>query len=164
MAQLYKSRDRHLPNHTKWKRLRAREAEPFLSHSFDSQFTRRSQPGGRDFEEERSEARLNLKCQMLYFDFMEKRQFRGSDGYEAFFPLLQKNLTSHRYRLPLSTSCTKTTRCFSLEGQWYLIMKLPPIRTLGEVIHFADVEEGVKLHEPFPHTPAEISSRAGLPP
>lgn len=50
-----------------------REAEPFLSHSFDSQFTRRSQPGGRDFEEERSVARLNLKCQMLYFDFVEKK-------------------------------------------------------------------------------------------
>lgn len=31
------------------------------------------QPGGRDCEEERSVARLNLKCQMLYFDFMEKK-------------------------------------------------------------------------------------------
>lgn len=163
MAQLYKSRDRHLPNHTKWERLRASEAEPFLSHSFDSQFTRRSQPGGRDFEEERSVARLNLKCQMLYFDFMEKKTGQRIRWLGSIFPfLLQKNLTSNRYRLPLSTSCTKTTRCFSLEGQWCLIMKLPPIRALGEVIYFVDVE-GVKLHEPFPHTPAEISSRAGFP-
>lgn len=63
--------------------MREREAGPFLSHSFDSQFTRRSQPGGRDFEEERSVARLNLKCQMLYFDFMEKRQFREPDRPHA---------------------------------------------------------------------------------
>lgn len=48
------------------------EAGLFLSHSFNSQFTQKSQPGGTDFEEERSVARLNLKCQMLSFDFAEK--------------------------------------------------------------------------------------------
>lgn len=71
-----------------------REAKPFLSHSFDSEFTQRSQPGGRDFGEERSGARLNLKCQMLYFDFMEKGQFRGSNGRKAFLPYLKKKKRS----------------------------------------------------------------------
>lgn len=42
-------------------RLRASESLNRLSHSFDSQFKHRSQPGGRDFEEERSVARLNFK-------------------------------------------------------------------------------------------------------
>lgn len=76
-----------------------REAEPRLSHSFDSQFTHRSQPGGRDFEEERSVARLKLKCQMLYFDFMEKRHFRGSDRPHAtkHFPSFLKENRRHRF-------------------------------------------------------------------
>lgn len=159
----------HEERKREWERVRAsaREAEPFLSHSFDSQFTHRSQPGGRDFEEERSVARLNLKCQMLYFDFMEKRQFRGPGRPHAtrhFSLLTWKNLRSNRYRLALSPSWSKTTRCLSPEGQWYLIIKLPPIRALGEVIYFAYVKEGAKLHEPFPHTLTEISSRAALAP
>lgn len=43
-----------------------------------------------------------------------------------------------------------------------MIIKLPPIRALGEVIYFAYVSKGAKLHEPFPHTAAEISSRAAV--
>lgn len=43
-------------------------------------------------------------------------------------------------------------------------MKPPPIRALGEGIYLADVKEGAKLHQPFPHTPAEISSREGFSP
>lgn len=44
--------------------------------------------------------------------------------------------------------------------------KAPLIRTLGRVIYFDSVEEGAKLHEAFPHSPAEISSgaAAGPPP
>lgn len=68
-----------------------------------------------------------------------------------FFPFLKKKLWSNRYRLALSPSCSKTTRCFSPAGLWYLIIKLPPIRALGEVIYFAYVKEGVKLCEPFPY-------------
>lgn len=78
-----------------------------------------------------------------------------------FPPFLKK---CFRHRLALSLSCSKTTRCFSPEGKWYLIIKLPPIRALEEVIYFAYVKEGAKLHEPFPHTPAEISSRAAVAP
>lgn len=42
--------------------------------------------------------------------------------------------------------------------------KVALIRTLGRVINFDSVEEGAKLHEAFPHSPAEISSRAAAGP
>lgn len=111
-----------------------------------------------DFQVERSVARLNLKCQMFHFDLMEEK--KQTTYSQAFYPLYFKN----RHRPALSPSCSITRRRFSPKGQWYLIIKLPPIRALGEVIYFAYVEEGAKLHEPFPHTPAEISSRADLAP
>lgn len=60
---------------------------------------------------------------MLYFDFMEKRQFRGPDRPHAtkqIFPFLKekkkKKLRSNRYRLALSPSCSKTMKRFSPEG------------------------------------------------
>lgn len=43
--------------------------------------------------------------------------------------------------------------------------KAPLIRAVGRVIYFDGVKrEGAKLREAFPHSPAEISSRAGPPP
>lgn len=42
--------------------------------------------------------------------------------------------------------------------------KAPLIRILGRVIYFDSSKEGAKLREAFPHSPAEISSRAAPPP
>lgn len=100
----------HEGRQSELERIRAkekREAAPFLSHSFDSQFTRRSQPGGRDFEEERSVARLNLKCQMLYFDLMEKIQFRGFDR-----PHATKHFSPHTQKKKKISEATNTDSLF----------------------------------------------------
>lgn len=87
-----------------------RAAEPFLSHSFDSQFTRRSQPGGRDFEEERSVAGLNLKCQMCYFDFMEKKKKDSSeDPADHMLPSSSRSLPEKKKK---SRGATGTDRLF----------------------------------------------------
>lgn len=76
------------------------------------------------------------------------RQFRGSDrpmatNHFCFLLKKKKYPRSNKYRLLISTIYTETTRCFSQEGQWYLLMKLPPIRALG-VIYFADVKKVLK--------------------